>query len=102
MKKRELKTLPQLIAESREFVRQTWGQEEACLHFYAPLTRMDGLTWVHPAWAREASWRDITRRAERIWSLSGSFWIPGLFRLIWHAPWALVPEGEGALRGGGQ
>lgn len=78
-----MKTLDLIIRESREFVCETWGKGEASVVFYAPLTRIDGITWIHPAWAREYTWKEITFRAARIWQISGSLWNPGTFRLIW-------------------
>jgi len=84
-----MKTLDETIRESREFVCEFWGQGEAGVALYAPLTRIDGVTWVHPAWAREFTWKAITQRAARIWQVSGSLWNPGSFRLIWRGepPW---------------
>jgi len=90
-----MKTLDRLIQESREFVCEQWGQGEASVAFYAPVTRMDGITWIHPAWAKESTWRDITLRADRIWRVSGSFWNPVGFRLIWRGEPALAPSLEG-------
>ena len=78
-----MKTSHSMIAESREFVCEEWGKGEETGRFYAPVTRVDGITWIHPAWARESTWGAITARAARIWRVSGSFWNPGGFRLIW-------------------
>ena len=79
-----MKTLDIIILESREFVCEYWGQGEASVAFYAPLTRIDGITWIHPAWSKEYTWSEITSRADRVWRISGSFWNPVGFRLIWH------------------
>lgn len=87
-----MKTFQNIIAESREFVCEVWGKGEATVTFYAPLTRVDGLTWIHPTWAREAAWGKITARADRIWLITGSFWNPLGFRLIWNAPCPSLPE----------
>lgn len=76
------RTLDQWIGASTEFVCERWGEGEACVEFYAPVTRLDGMTWIHPAWAREYEWPDICRRATRIWLVSGSLWNPRDFRLI--------------------
>jgi hypothetical protein len=81
-----MKTFPNIIIETREFVCEEWGKDEETVTFYAPLTRVDGVVWIHPAWAREAPWAAITARADRIWRVSGSFWNPIGFRLIWNAP----------------
>jgi len=78
-----MKTMDCIIRESREFVCERWGQGEASVAFYAPVTRIDGITWIHPAWAKEATWGEITARAARIWRVSGSLWHPVAFRLIW-------------------
>ena len=94
-----MKTMDRIIRESREFVCEHWGQGDASVVFYAPLTRVDGITWIHPAWAREASWGEITLRAARIWRVSGSLWNPVAFRLIWRsepgfaAPFTPLPKG---------
>ncbi|MEI8235503.1 MAG: hypothetical protein WCH57_12580 [Verrucomicrobiota bacterium] len=95
-----MKTLDQLIRESREFVCESWGVGDANVLFYAPVTRFDGRTWIHPAWAREAAWSEITVRADRIWRVSGSLWNPLAFRLIWRGDAVLpVPAaGEGGRR----
>jgi hypothetical protein len=77
-----MKTLDRIIAESREFVCECWGKGGVI--FYAPVTRIDGVTWIHPAWAREFTWEAITLRSARIWQVSGSLWNPAGFRLIWH------------------
>lgn len=89
-----MKTLDQLIRDSREFVCEQWGPNGASVAFYAPLTRLDGITWIHPAWAKEYPWMEITARATRIWRISGSLWNPGHFRLIWRgtAILPLVPQ----------
>ena len=89
-----MKTFPSIIAESREFVCEEWGKGEARVTLYAPLTRVDGVTWIHPTWAKEAAWAAITARADRIWHLSGSFWNPLGFRLIWNGPCLRSPEGR--------
>ena len=87
-----MKTLDLIIQESREFACEFWGKEGAGVVFYAPMTRIDGVTWIHPAWAREFTWPGITRRAARIWQVSGSLWNPGGFRLIWRGePGPLPP-----------
>ena len=101
-----MKTMDQLIRESREFVCESWGKGEANVVFYAPVTRFDGRTWIHPAWAREAVWSDITLRADRIWRVSGSLWNPLGFRLIWRglafsAEIPPAPERMAALAGEG-
>ncbi len=87
-----MKTLDIIIRESREFVCEHWGQGEAGVAFYAPLTRIDGITWIHPAWSKEYTWPEITQRADRVWRISGSFWNPVAFRLIWHN----IPELRGS------
>ena len=76
-------TLDNLIASSTEFVCETWGQGEASVAFYAPITRDNGVTWLHPTWAREATWVDIRERATRIWRVRGSLWNPRGFVLMW-------------------
>ena len=77
------KTLDRMIAESTEFVCERWGQGEAFVEFYAPLTRgTDGITWIHPAWARDYPWEEITARATCIWRVSGSLWNPGTLTLV--------------------
>jgi len=78
-----MKTMDVIIRESREFVCEHWGQGEASVVFYAPLTRIDGITWIHPAWAKEYTWAEITLRADRVWRVAGSLWNPIGFRLIW-------------------
>jgi hypothetical protein len=87
------------IAESTEFVCEKWGVGNASVSWYAPVTRADGVTWVHPTWAREASWEEITKRATRIWKVTGSLWNPSGFRLVWQAleplPVAAVPSRNG-------
>ena len=76
-------TLDQLIEASTEFVCERWGQGEAALTLYAPITRIDGTTWVHPGWAREATLSDMKLRATRIWNVRGSLWNPQEYVLIW-------------------
>jgi hypothetical protein len=97
-----MKTLDQIIRESREFVCESWGKGDANVLFYAPVTRFDGRTWIHPTWAREATWWDMTQRADRIWRVSGSLWNPGEFRLVWRAEAGLpLPQaGASAVRPG--
>lgn len=92
-----MKTLDAYIRESREFVCEEWGKGEAVVAFYAPVTHVDGVTWIHPAWARESTWSAITARADRIWRVSGSFWNPSGFRLIWRGG-----PGLAAVEGGGR
>ncbi len=87
-----MKTSHSTIAESREFVCEEWGKGEETVTFYAPITREDGVTWIHPAWARESTWGAITARADRIWRVSGSFWNPGGFRLIWQGGFGTLKE----------
>ena len=91
-----MKTMDHIIRESREFVCEHWGQGEACVVFYAPLTRIDGITWIHPAWAREGTWGEITARAARIWRVSGSLWNPVAFRLIWRGEPSMLATNEPA------
>jgi hypothetical protein len=87
-----MKTLDDIIRESREFVCEFWGKGEAGVTFYAPVTRIDGVTWIHPAWAREFTWEAVTQRAARIWQVSGSLWNPVGFRLIWRGePLPIAP-----------
>lgn len=98
-----MKTLDAIIRESREFVCESWGIGDAKVFFYAPVTRFGGRTWIHPAWAREAAWPEITLRADRIWQVSGSLWNPGGFRLVWRGPGLPVRgEAEAAEKGGGR
>jgi len=78
-----MKTSCEIIRESREFVCEVWGKGEATMTLYAPLTRQDGRVWIHLAWAREATWGSMVSRADRIWRVSGSFWNPVGFELIW-------------------
>ena len=87
-----MKTLDLIIQESREFVCEPWGEGEASITRYAPVTHFEGITWIHPAWAREATWPEITLRADRIWRVRGSLWNPIGFHLIW--------RGEPILTGG--
>jgi len=98
-----MKTRDQIIRESREFVCESWGKGDASVLFYAPVTHEDGGTWIHPAWAREATWGEMTLRADRIWRVAGSFWNPIEFRLIWRAePGLPLPQqGVAALAGKG-
>jgi len=91
-----MKTMDRIIQESREFVCEHWGQGEASVVFYAPLTRIDGITWIHPAWAKEYTWREITLRSARIWRVSGSLWNPVAFRLIWRGEPNFLSESEPA------
>lgn len=97
-----MKTMDRIIQESREFVCEHWGQGEASVVFYAPLTRIEGITWIHPAWAKEYAWDEITRRAARIWRVSGSLWNPVAFRLIWRGEPNFLSQGEPTLIPGGQ
>ena len=78
-----MKTAHEIIRESREFVCEVWGKGEANVAFYAPMTRENGVVWIHPAWAREATWESMVSKADRIWRVSGSFWNPVGFQLIW-------------------
>lgn len=69
-----------------EFVCETWGVGEIAIHRYAPVTRdASGAIWIHPTLAKEMPWKDITTRATRIWSASGSLWNPRSLRLIYRA-----------------
>jgi len=95
-----MKTLDLIIQESREFVCVFWGKGEAGVVFYAPLTRIDGVTWIHPAWSKEFTWEGITQRAARIWQVSGSFWNPVGFRLIWQGEPLFTAPGEPVNPGG--
>jgi len=77
-------TIDCIIAESTEFVCERWGQGEATVDRYAPLTRdAAGRVWIHPGWARDCSWEEMTARATSIWGISGSFWNVGGFVLIY-------------------
>lgn len=82
-----MKTIDRLIAESTEFVCEKWVTSGLC--WYAPVTRWNGMTWVHPTWAKEVSWEEITRRATRIWEVHGSLWNPSGCRIVWEL---LTPE----------
>ena len=73
----------QEIAASTEFACEVWGQGEASVAFYAPITREPGRLWIHPTSAREYRWEAICRRATRIWRVRGSLWNPREFVLIW-------------------
>jgi len=90
-----MKTLDLIIRESREFVCEHWGPRNAGVTFYAPLTRVDGLTWIHPTWAKEYRWDEITAKATRIWRVSGSLWNPVGFSLIWREESTLLATQEG-------
>jgi len=70
------------IAASTEFVCEEWGRGEATVAFYAPVTRRGRALWIHPTWARTASWEEMKRRATRIWLIRGSLWNPREFTLI--------------------
>ena len=76
-------SLDQLIETSTEFVCEQWGQAEGTLTLFAPVTRIDGITWIHPAWARESTWAEMQQRATRIWCVRGSLWNPREYVLIW-------------------
>lgn len=78
--------MPSPGVTAKEYLCETWGAGEAAIHRYAPLTRdASGALWLHPTLAKEASWKEITARATRIWSASGSLWNPCSFRLIYRA-----------------
>ena len=79
-----MSTLDRLIPASTEFICECWGQGDATVTFYAPITRVDGAVWMHPTWAREYPWAEICAKASRIWRVSGSLWNPGNFVLIWN------------------
>ncbi len=75
---------PELTAT--EFVCETWGIGEMAIRRYAPLTRdASGALWIHPTLAKDMPWKEITARATRIWSASGSLWNPRSLRLIYRA-----------------
>ena len=76
-------TLDHTIAASTEYVCECWGHGDAAVIFYAPLTRENGMVWIHPTWAREFAWSEIKGRATRIWRVNGSLWNPRDFQLIW-------------------
>ena len=88
-------TLDCLVAASTEFVCETWGQGEATLSRYAPVTREGATVWLHPTCAREATWAEITGRATRIWRVCGSLWNPRGFVLVWDCcPFNPAPRHE--------
>jgi hypothetical protein len=77
-------TLGQAATTTTEFVCERWGQGEAYVDLYAPLTRGDdGTIWIHPTGAKDYQWEVIVSRATRIWRVSGSFWNPGTLTLIY-------------------
>ena len=76
----------EIVSASTQFVCCRWGEEEAGVEFFAPVTRINGVFWIHPAWAREYPWPEIRQRASAIWRISGSFWNPGAFRLVHRGP----------------
>lgn len=78
--------LDRMVAQSREFVCQRWGDHDAYVELYAPVTRWNGAFWIHATWARECPAAEIRARATRIWAISGSFWNPGVFRLLYRSP----------------
>lgn len=88
----------EVIPASTRFVCCRWGEEEAGVEFYAPVTCIDGALWIHPAWAREYTRQEIRRRATAIWKVSGSFWNPGVFRLIYSGPGGGQPSPEGSRK----
>ena len=86
-----MKTFPELIAESTEFVcsEMGFGQEDYKILRFAPVTRLDGMVWIHATHAREATLDEMRRRASIIWKVV-DFWNPGEWRLIHHINPALV------------
>ena len=91
-----MQTIDEAIRSSTEFVCERWGQGEGAIEFYAPVTRLDGMTWVHPTWAREAAPEAIRRRATRIWLVSGSLWNPRGYALVYGRGLERPAEGEPA------
>lgn len=88
-----MKTIPQLISESTEFVCAELGigKDEYKILRFAPVTRFDGKVWIHPTWAKEATLDDMRRRASVIWKVV-DFWNPGEWRLIHQINPALVMQ----------
>jgi len=78
-----MSTLDKSIAASTEFACECWGHGDATVSFYAPITRENGMIWMHPTCAREFKWAEIQGRATAIWRVSGSLWNPRGFELIW-------------------
>ncbi|XHR29622.1 MAG: hypothetical protein ACFUZC_03500 [Chthoniobacteraceae bacterium] len=78
-----MKTISRIVAESTEFVFEEigYGPSAKILRF-APVTRIDGIVWVHPTYARESTLAQMKGRASLLWQIT-SLWNPGPWRLVY-------------------
>lgn len=88
-----MKTFPEIIAESTEFVcaEMGFGTEDKKILRFAPVTRVDGKVWIHPTYAKESTLDEMRKCASIIWKVV-DFWNPGEFRLIHRMNPALVTK----------
>ena len=78
-----MKTIDVIIAESTEFVFEEIGRGAmGKILRFAPVTRFDGCVWIHPTYAREATFDDMKTRASIIWRVT-SLWNTGTFKLAY-------------------
>ena len=78
-----MKTFHESVMDSTEFAAMRLGNGDKSVTFFAPITRIEGVTWIHPTYQREFTWDEAKKIASRIWIVSGSLWNPVAFRLVY-------------------
>ncbi|HWL51729.1 MAG TPA: hypothetical protein VNQ90_04800 [Chthoniobacteraceae bacterium] len=69
---------------SREFAVCRWyGKDDGYIEFFAPITRDQGVTWIHVSRAFDSTLESMKSQAARIYEVTGSLVSPKSFKLIY-------------------
>jgi hypothetical protein len=78
-----MKTINKIISESTDYVFEELGRGgKATILRFAPVTQLDGVVWIHPTYAKEATLDEMKRHASHIWRVT-SLWNPGQPKLVY-------------------
>ncbi len=79
----DTRTIDEIIETATDYAAQEIFKDGDSITLYAPITVIDGVTWIHPTHAKDLPFEEVSRRAVRIWKIRGSFWNIAGLRLIW-------------------
>jgi len=79
----DTRTIDEIIETSTDYAALEIHKDGGFITLYAPMTSFDGRTWIHPTYAKDLSFEEVSRRAVRIWRIRGSFWNVSGLQLIW-------------------
>jgi len=69
---------------SQEFALFRWhGKDDGFVEFFAPITRDNGITWIHISRAFDSTFESMKSQATRIYEVTGSLVSPKSFKLIY-------------------